>query len=57
MLPANSVLLPIGTITPYLDASLRALGLHTEARTSFITYWLPSLLKHQHIAVRFVPQA
>lgn len=25
-------------ITPYLDKALKALGLHTEARTSFITY-------------------
>ncbi|KAG8680775.1 hypothetical protein FRC11_002014 [Ceratobasidium sp. 423] len=30
--------------------------LHAEARTSFITYWLPNLSKHTHIALRFLPQ-
>jgi len=34
----NSVLLATDKITPYLDSALIALGLHTEARTSFITY-------------------
>jgi len=34
----NSVLLATNKITPYLDSALKALGLHTEARTSFITY-------------------
>ncbi|KAI5887724.1 uncharacterized protein SCHCODRAFT_02638820 [Schizophyllum commune H4-8] len=53
----DSVVLPIGTVTPYLDTALAALGLHTEARTSFITYWLPSMLKHQHVALRFIEQA
>ncbi|KAJ7142822.1 hypothetical protein C8R44DRAFT_846629 [Mycena epipterygia] len=55
--PADSVLLPVNIITPYLDSALGALGLHTEARTSFITYWLPAFLKHTHVALRFVPQA
>ncbi|KAJ6495518.1 hypothetical protein DFH09DRAFT_1448658 [Mycena vulgaris] len=55
--PRNSVLLPVSAITPYLDNALHSLGLHTEARTSFITYWLPSFLKHTHVALRFVPQA
>ncbi|KAJ7452754.1 hypothetical protein B0H11DRAFT_2161447 [Mycena galericulata] len=55
--PANSVLLSVRDITPYLDKALLALGLHTEARISFITYWLPSFLKHTHVALRFVPQA
>ncbi len=36
--PCNSILLPIGKIQVYLDAALKALMLHTEARTSFITY-------------------
>ncbi|KAF8911238.1 hypothetical protein CPB85DRAFT_1513235 [Mucidula mucida] len=53
----DSVVLPVTQITPYLDAALTALSLHVEARTSFITYWLPSILKHTHIALRFVPQA
>ncbi|KAF4609942.1 hypothetical protein D9613_010307 [Agrocybe pediades] len=53
----NSVVLPVSKVTPYLDQALHALGLHTEARTSFITYWLPSILKHTNIAFRFVPQA
>ena len=36
--PGDSILLPIGKIPSYLDAALKALALHTEARTSFITY-------------------
>lgn len=52
----DSVVLPVSTITPYLDKVLASLGLHVEARTSFITYWLPSILKHSYIALRFVPQ-
>ncbi|KAH8103028.1 hypothetical protein BXZ70DRAFT_927741 [Cristinia sonorae] len=52
----DSVLLPALEITPYLDACLKALGLHTEARTSFITYWLPSFLKHQFVAFKFISQ-
>ena len=59
-------------LTAYLEKTLKALGLHTEARTSFITYvssyplkpkilnliryWLPLFNKHQNIAVRFLPQ-
>ncbi|KAF9563453.1 hypothetical protein CPC08DRAFT_323610 [Agrocybe pediades] len=53
----NSVVLPVSKVTLYLDRALHALGLHTEARTSFITYWLLSILKHKNIAFRFVPQA
>ncbi|KAI0060420.1 hypothetical protein BV25DRAFT_1807319 [Artomyces pyxidatus] len=52
----DSVLLPISKIPAYLDSALKCLCLHTEARTSFITYWLPSLLKHQHVALRFLAQ-
>jgi len=36
--PADSILLPIGKVPGYLDTALKALTLHTEARTSFITY-------------------
>jgi hypothetical protein len=36
--PGDSILLPIGKIPSYLDVALKALTLHTEARTSFITY-------------------
>lgn len=74
IVPEDSVLLSIDRIPTYLDHALKALTLHTEARTSFITfvllelkllylhssalfsYWLPSLLKHQHVALRFLPQ-
>ncbi|KAH9960130.1 hypothetical protein BC827DRAFT_1268364 [Russula dissimulans] len=74
--PADSVVLPIGKVAGYLDAVLKTLALHTEARTSFITYasalpvllkykthqetywapryWLPDLLKHEYIALRFL---
>ncbi|KAJ2912266.1 hypothetical protein MD484_g8146, partial [Candolleomyces efflorescens] len=54
---SNSVWLEVEKITPYLDASLKAFGLHVEARTSFITYWLPSILKHKYVALRFLPQS
>ncbi|KAG8786181.1 hypothetical protein FRB91_001832 [Serendipita sp. 411] len=36
--PENSVLVSMARLPTYLDSTLRALGLHTEARTSFITY-------------------
>ncbi|KAH6904692.1 hypothetical protein BKA70DRAFT_528514 [Coprinopsis sp. MPI-PUGE-AT-0042] len=68
----NSVVVSLQELTPYLDKSLLAMGLHTEARTSFITfvhlsasmhnadntssYWLPSFNKHRNIALRFLPQ-
>ncbi|KAG8831180.1 hypothetical protein FRC17_003508 [Serendipita sp. 399] len=55
--PGNAVLFPIGNIPKYLDKVLLALGLHTEARTSFITYWLPDMMKYPSIALRFLPQA
>ncbi|KIM23234.1 hypothetical protein M408DRAFT_77805 [Serendipita vermifera MAFF 305830] len=54
--PSNSILLNIDQVPLYLDKALSALGLHTEARTSFITYWLPDMLKHNSIALRFIPQ-
>ncbi|KAF8477936.1 hypothetical protein DFH94DRAFT_634284 [Russula ochroleuca] len=54
--PGDSILLPIGKIPGYLEVALKALTLHAEARTSFITYWLPSLLKHEYVALRFIAQ-
>ncbi|KAG8747576.1 hypothetical protein FRC11_012296, partial [Ceratobasidium sp. 423] len=54
--PSNSALLPFDKVTGYIDDALLAMELHTEARTSFITYWLPNLSKHTHIALRFLPQ-
>ncbi|KAG8962927.1 hypothetical protein FRC00_008413 [Tulasnella sp. 408] len=54
--PHDSVALSVQDVPPYLEKALFALGLHAEARTSFITYWLPSFLKHEHIAFRFIPQ-
>ena len=38
----NSVVISVDNVTPYLDTALKALGLHTEARTSFITFANPS---------------
>jgi len=35
--PSDSVLLPTSKVPGYLDVALKALALHTEARTSFIT--------------------
>ncbi|KAG8968960.1 hypothetical protein FRB90_010781 [Tulasnella sp. 427] len=54
--PETSVLLFVDECAGYLDRALRAMGLHTEAVTSFITYWLPCFMKHTYIALRFVPQ-
>ncbi|CAE6458904.1 unnamed protein product [Rhizoctonia solani] len=54
--PSDSALLPFDKVTGYIDDALLAMELHTEARTSFITYWLPNLSKHTHIALRFLPQ-
>lgn len=34
----NSVLLKVAGVTLYFDQVLKNVGLHTEARTSFITY-------------------
>jgi len=47
--PGNSILLPISKIPGYLDTALKVLTLHTEARTSFITYAfsLPTFLSHK----------
>ncbi|KAG8924974.1 hypothetical protein FRC01_010839 [Tulasnella sp. 417] len=55
--PQDSVLLSIDDVPAYLDKALSALGLHTEGRTSFITFWLPFILKHDHIALRFICQS
>ncbi|KAF7293238.1 Ubiquitin family protein [Mycena chlorophos] len=54
---ATSVALAVDDVPLYLDAALFHLGLDTEARTSFITYWLPSFLHHEHILLSFVPQS
>ena len=44
--PSDSILLPISKIVGYLDVALKALTLHTEARTSFITYARPLFFVH-----------
>ncbi|KZV96697.1 ubiquitin-domain-containing protein [Exidia glandulosa HHB12029] len=54
--PQNSVVLAVADVPAYLQAALKALCLHVEARTSFITYWLPHIQAHTHIALRFLPQ-
>ena len=46
----DSVVISVDAITPYLDAALKALGLHTEARTSFIT-----LVQFLHVHFRNLP--
>jgi len=55
--PSNAVLLAFDKVPTYMDDVLLLLGLHTEARTSFITYWLPNMSKHKRIALRFLPQS
>ncbi|PBK81571.1 hypothetical protein ARMGADRAFT_1048796 [Armillaria gallica] len=53
----NSVVLHASKAAVYLDKALTNLGLHIEARTSFITFWLPFILKHSYVALNFLPQA
>ncbi|KAK0454209.1 uncharacterized protein EV420DRAFT_1621487 [Desarmillaria tabescens] len=53
----NSVVLRASQAAEYLDKALLALSLHVEARISFITYWLPSILKHDYVALTFLPQS
>ncbi|KIY63108.1 hypothetical protein CYLTODRAFT_494168 [Cylindrobasidium torrendii FP15055 ss-10] len=48
------VALTIKDTPQYLDRALKDLGLNIEARASFITYWLPSFLKHENILLTFV---
>ncbi|KAF8278319.1 hypothetical protein DL93DRAFT_2069576 [Clavulina sp. PMI_390] len=50
----GSVLLPVAEAPAYLDRALKPLDPHVEARPSSITYWLPSLLKHECVGLRFV---
>ncbi|KAK4687810.1 hypothetical protein P7C73_g2300, partial [Tremellales sp. Uapishka_1] len=68
----SAIALPADKVAMYLDKALRRLGLvssvtipthassdavqQVEARNSFITYWLPSILKHKYVALRFLPQ-
>ncbi|KAG6840619.1 hypothetical protein C0991_005518 [Blastosporella zonata] len=54
---SNAVVLSIADINRYLEKALLSLGLHTEARTSFVTFWLPAFSSHKYIALRFMPQA
>ncbi|KAF7293242.1 p-loop containing nucleoside triphosphate hydrolase protein [Mycena chlorophos] len=54
---ATSVALDVPDVPLYLDAALLDLGLDTEARTSFITYWLPSFVRHEHVLLSFIPQS
>jgi len=48
----DSIVIPVDKASVYLDKSLKVLGLHTEARTSFITcvhmryFWLSN---HKHV--------
>ncbi|KAG8951145.1 hypothetical protein FRC00_007415 [Tulasnella sp. 408] len=55
--PSDSVLIRAKDVPKYLDKALQALTLNAEARTSFITFWLPSLVRHQFVALKFIPQA
>jgi hypothetical protein len=51
-----SVVIPVGKVAVYLDESLKALGLHTEARTSFITcVYMHYLLLSNHKHVTKLP--
>ncbi|KAI0298108.1 hypothetical protein B0F90DRAFT_1810951 [Multifurca ochricompacta] len=54
--PDDSILLHTSKVPGYLDTALKALALNTEARTSFITFWLPDLVKHEYVALRFIAQ-
>ncbi|KAG1795838.1 uncharacterized protein BJ212DRAFT_1409917, partial [Suillus subaureus] len=48
----DSIVIPVDKATVHLDKSLKVLGLHTEARTSFIrcaTMRYLGLLNHKHV--------
>ncbi|KAG1736338.1 hypothetical protein EDB19DRAFT_1721722 [Suillus lakei] len=63
----DSVVISVDKVTAYLDKLLKVFGLHTKpehplsqyhTKTGYCygSYWLPSILKHEYIALRFVPQ-
>lgn len=57
---ANSICLPFLPLLAYLDKTLTALSLHVNARTEFITFWLPSFIRlHEEgkdIVIQFMDQ-
>ncbi|TCD66900.1 hypothetical protein EIP91_000739 [Steccherinum ochraceum] len=52
----DSVLLRVTESVGYLNSSLKALGLHVEARASFLRYFLPSFIGNEYIAIRFLSE-
>lgn len=48
--PQNGWCLPREVFIPHMDRVLRSLGVPVESRTSMITSWLPSLMRHKNIA-------
>ncbi|KAG1896011.1 uncharacterized protein F5891DRAFT_959245 [Suillus fuscotomentosus] len=56
----DSIVIPVYKAPVYLDKSLKVLGLHTEARTSFITCVHMRYLRlsnHEHLLATVYPQA
>ncbi|KAL7409968.1 hypothetical protein BDY24DRAFT_418482 [Mrakia frigida] len=53
----NPTLQPDRRVSLSIGLGTASLGLRTKARTSFITYWLPSFQRHRQLLLRFVPQA
>lgn len=47
--PINAFCLPQSLFIPHIDRILTALGVPVEGRTSMITSWLPSLMRHKNI--------
>ncbi|KAI9632755.1 uncharacterized protein MKK02DRAFT_41065 [Dioszegia hungarica] len=55
--PINAFCLPQSLFIPHIDRILTALGVPVEGRTSMITSWLPSLMRHKNIAYRLLSPA
>lgn len=47
--PQNGYCLPRDIFIPHIDRILTTLGIPVESRTSMITAWLPSLMRHKNI--------
>ncbi|GFZ42429.1 hypothetical protein JCM24511_00144 [Saitozyma sp. JCM 24511] len=55
--PQNGYCLPRDIFIPHIDRILTTLGIPVESRTSMITAWLPSLMRHKNIAYRLLSSA
>ncbi|THH28592.1 hypothetical protein EUX98_g5598 [Antrodiella citrinella] len=52
----NAVVVPVAEIIAYLNSSMKTLGVPVEARTSLLRLWIPTFIRYEYIALRFLPQ-